>query len=413
MKDMGKQLRNVVLILALIAVAVLVSFQAGKKEGTRIAGVTEDNKINLELMSKVRSELSKKYLDKDKMDEAKMSYGSIEGMVAALGDPYTVFLPPKENKSANEDLSGEFGGVGIQLGYKEKTLAVIAPLPKTPAEKAGIQAGDLILKIIDKEKGVDKETVGISLEEAMGLIRGKVDSEVTLRLYREGKSDTFDVVLKREVIVVPSMEMEWVKKGSKEVAWVKLYKFSEQTYNDWPKYVEEINSKKMELGSNFGGIVLDLRNNPGGYLQASVVVASDFLKGGTVVTQKSSDGREEVYKVDQSLGRLIKDKLVVLINSGSASAAEILAGALKDYHRAKLVGVKSFGKGTVQEPIDFKDGSGLHITIAKWLLPGGKNIHNEGVEPDVEVKWDEKQAIGEDNQLDKAIEFLLQNENNQ
>lgn len=152
---------------------------------------------------------------------------------------------------------------------------------------------------------------------------------------------------------------------------------------------------------------MDLRNNPGGFLQASVLVASDFLKEGVVVTQRSSEGKDEVYKVDTSKGNLVGDKLVILINEGSASAAEILAGALKDYQRATLVGVKSFGKGTVQSPIDFSDGSGLHMTIAKWLLPNGKNIHGEGVMPDVEEKWNLENKDKQDNQLDKAVEVLL------
>ncbi|MBU1117520.1 S41 family peptidase, partial [Patescibacteria group bacterium] len=343
----------------------------------------------------------------DKMDDKAMSYGAISGMVAALDDPYTVFLPPKENKSSNDDLAGEFGGVGIQLGYKEKTLAVVAPLAKTPAEKAGVKAGDLILKIIDKNNDIDKDTSGISLDEAVNLIRGKVGTEVTLTLFREGEKGTFDVVLKRDSIVVPSMEVEWVEKNGKNVAWIKLYKFSEQIYSDWPEVVDNIIAEKNKFGANYGGIVLDLRNNPGGYLQASVLVASDFLKSGTVVTQKASDGSEEVYKVDEGMGRLADDKLVVLVNEGSASAAEILAGALKGYNRAKLVGVKTFGKGTVQQPEDFADGSGLHVTIAKWLLPDGKNIHGEGVLPDVEENWNPENVDKQDNQLDRAVLEVL------
>jgi len=241
----------------------------------------------------------------------------------------------------------------------------------------------------------------------VALIRGKVGTEVTLKLYREGEKDTFEVKLIRDNILVPSMETEWIKKEGKSIIWVKLYKFSEQIYNDWPKAVENIISEKKRLGGDFGGIILDLRNNPGGYLQASVLVASDFLKDGVVVTQKSADGKEEKYMVDKSRGNLLNDKLVVLINEGSASAAEILAGAIKGYNRGKLVGMKSFGKGTVQSPIDFADGSGLHVTIAKWLLPDGKNIHGEGVLPDFEEKWNNDNKNKEDNQLDRAVLEVL------
>jgi carboxyl-terminal processing protease len=405
---MQKQIRNITIALAFLALTILVSFKAGKTVGLKAAGGANNAQVlDLSLMWKVKDKLDESFLDKDKINDKDLTYGAISGMVAALNDPYTVFLAPKENKSSNDDLAGEFGGVGIQLGYKDKTLAVVAPLAKTPADKAGVRAGDLILRIIDKEKNIDKDTTGISLEEAVNLIRGKVGTEVTLRFFREGEKDTFEKTLVRDNIVVPSMEVEWVKKGSKTVAWIKLYKFSEQIYKDWPEAVKNINIEKSKLGSNYGGIILDLRNNPGGYLQASVLVASDFLKEGEVVTQRSNEGKDEVYKVDTSQGNLISDKLVVLINEGSASASEILAGALRDYDRTTIVGIKSFGKGTVQQPIDFTDGSGLHVTIAKWLLPDGKNIHGEGVIPDVEEKWNSENKDKEDNQLDKAVEVLL------
>jgi len=302
-------------------------------------------------------------------------------------------------------LAGNFGGVGIQLGYKEKTLAVVAPLPKTPAEKAGIKAGDLILKIKDTEKKLNKDTTGIALDEAVNLIRGKVGTEVTLTLFREGKLGTFEVMMKRDNIIVPSIELEMKENKGKKIAWIKLYKFSEQLYKDWPELVDKIIIEKNKYGTSFGGIVLDLRNNPGGFLQASVLVASDFIKEGVIVTQASANGQDQKYMVEKGRGKLLNDKLVVLINGGSASASEILAGAIKDYGRGKLVGEKSFGKGTVQSPQDFPDGSGLHITIAKWLLPNGKNIHGDGVMPDVEVKFvDNDNKI--DNQLDRAIEVL-------
>ncbi|MDD4785430.1 MAG: S41 family peptidase, partial [Candidatus Shapirobacteria bacterium] len=234
--------------------------------------------------------------------------------------------------------------------------------------------------------------------------RGKMGTEVTLKMFREGKSEAYDVVLKRENIVVPSIELEWKEKNGKKVAWIKLYKFTENLINkEWSQKVEEIKMEKTK--GNFGGVILDLRNNPGGFLQASVLVASDFVQEGVIVTQKSYDGSEEKYKVIEGMGNLLNDKLVILINGGSASASEILAGALKEYNRAKLVGEKSFGKGTVQQPEDFRDGSGLHITIAKWLLPSGKNIHKEGVTPDVEVKSGDDPEI--DIQLEKALETVL------
>ena len=385
--------------LALLSIVSLVSYKIGEGQGALVEG----NQWDMSLMWKVRSALSDKFLEKDKVkDTNTLKYGAIEGMVAALDDPYTMYLPPEENKSANEDLTGSFAGVGISLGYKDKTLAVMSPLAKTPADRAGVKAGDLILKIVDKNKKLDRDTAGISLDEAVKLIRGEKGSEVTLTLYRDGKTGTFDVTLVREEINVPAVELEWKESNGKKVAWIKFYKFSEQVFTEWPLVVNKI---KAEKGDNYGGIVLDLRNNPGGYLQASVDAASDFLTDGVVVKQESSSGITDTYTVDKTKGALVNDKLVVLINGGSASAAEILAGALKDHNRAKLVGEKSFGKGTVQETEDFKDGSGLHVTIAKWLLPSGKNIHKEGISPDVEVKSGDDPKV--DVQLEKAIETVL------
>ena len=394
-----KNIRNLFVILALLSVVSLISFKIGRDTSGVVTSSTGD-KLNLTLMWQVKDKLSQTFLEKDKMTNKTLQYGAVKGMVAALGDPYTVFLTPEENKSTNESLAGEFGGVGISLGYKDGTLAVMSPLKGTPAEKAGVKAGDLILHITDKENNVDKDTTGITLDEALKLIRGKVGTDVTLKMYRDGKSDYFNVALKRDNIVVPNVTLDWKEQNGKKIAYVQIGQFSETLFTDWPKTVEEIKAEKAK--GNFGGIVLDLRNNPGGYLQASVLVASDFIKEGTIVTQKSADGREEKYNVEEGRGNFLDDKLVVLINSGSASASEILAGAIKDYGRGKLVGVKSFGKGTVQQPEDFSDGSGLHVTIAKWLLPKGANIHGVGIEPDVEVKTSDTDKT--DVQLDKALQ---------
>lgn len=390
-----KKFRNIFLLLALLSVVSLISFRIG--QGYKII---ENNQLDLSMMWKVKDKLSSLYLDKDKINKEDMEYGAIKGMVSSLGDPYTVFLTPEENKSSNEDLAGEFGGVGISLGYKDETLAVMTTLTDTPAQKAGLKTNDLILKIVDKENKVDKDTTGISLSEAVKLIRGKIGSEVILSMYREDKG-RFEVTLKRDNIVVKSVELEWKESAGKKFAWVKLNKFTEKIFEEWPEVVNQIKNNK---GSNFGGIVLDLRNNPGGYLEASVVVASDFINDGIIVKQDSTTGLTQEYKVDTSKRNLLSEKLVVLVNEGSASASEILAGALKEYKRGKLVGKKTFGKGTVQQPEDFTDGSGIHVTIAKWLLPSGKNIHGEGVNVDVEVEFGTD--VSKDLQLDKAIEVL-------
>ena len=398
------KIRNIFLVLALVSVVSLVSFKAGEKKSVVGSG---GNQLDLSMMWTVKNKLQQVFLDKDKMNDKEMVYGAIGGMVASLGDPYTVYLAPEQNKSSNEDLSGKFGGVGISLGYKDNNIVIMSPLAKTPAERAGLLAGDLIIKITDKTNDVDKDTNGMTLEEAVKLIRGEVGTEVTLTIFRTGKPEPWEVVLKRDNIVVPGVELEWKDSTKGKIAWVKMYKFSDTLYTEWSEIVGQIRQEKNK--EDVAGIVLDLRNNPGGYLQASVMVASDFLKDGVVVSQESADGSVENYSVDKSEGRLLDDKLVVLVNGGSASASEILAGALKNYKRAKLVGEKTFGKGTVQQPEDFPDGSGLHVTIAKWLLPDGSNIHGVGVDPDVEIAYEvPSEPDGKaDNQLEKAIEVLL------
>ena len=353
--------------------------------------------IDTTSMNDVLGRLKESYLKTEDIDPKKLMYGATEGMTKSLGDPYTNFFPPTDNTRSKEDLSGEFGGVGIQLGFVDKTLAVMTPLKDTPAMKAGVKAGDLILKIVDKKNNVDRDTMGISLDEAVNLIRGEKGTEVTLTMFREGDKQSKEVTLVRDIINVPSTELKWIDSG--EVAVVAVNKFGEKTLPEWEKIVTEIINKKAK------GVILDLRNNPGGFLQRAVDLGSEFITSGVIVKQRDKL-KTEVMSVDRN-GKLIGMPLVVLINRGSASASEILAGALRERLGIKLVGEKSFGKGTVQEAQDLPDGSGLHVTVAEWLLPSGKNITGNGLEPDVlvEYKYDDKNPTA-DNQLDKALEVL-------
>jgi len=353
--------------------------------------------VDTRVMNEVLVQLKKNYLKPEDIDSNKLMYGAVEGMTASLGDPYTSFFPPEENARSKEDLQGEFGGVGIQLGFIDNTLAVMTPLKDTPALKAGIKAGDFILKIVDEKKKISKDTSGMKVEDAVDLIRGEKGTPVILTIFRESEKKSREVTLMRDVINVPSTELEWLDSG--KVALIRVNKFGEKTLPEWEKMVSEVKNK------NIKGIILDLRNNPGGYLQRAIDLGSEFIADGVIVKQKDRN-RTEVSNVDRE-GKLIGMPLVVLVNGGSASAAEILAGALRERLGTKLVGEKSFGKGTVQEPEDFNDGSSLHVTIAEWLLPSGKNIHKIGLEPDVKIEYirDEKNPTA-DNQVDKALEVL-------
>ena len=339
--------------------------------------------------------VSKSYLDKKAIDPQKLYYGAISGMVAAIGDPYTVFLPPDQQKNTKEELNGSFEGVGIELGFNvDKRLVVVAPLEGTPAFEAGVKPQDIIIKI------ADKSTLGMSREEAVKLIRGPKGTAIALTILREGEQEVREFNITRDTIVVKSATAE-VKEtaNGKKIGVLKLSRFGDRTNQEWNEAVSKILSEAVS------GVILDLRNNPGGYLDGAVFIASEFLDGGDVVLQEDSQGRRTAYKVNRN-GKLLKQSLVVLINKGSASASEIVSGALQDRKRAKLVGEKSFGKGTIQDAQDLQGGSGIHITIAKWLTPNGRWVNeSQGLEPDIKVeivtgdKTDQK-----DEQMEKALE---------
>jgi len=388
------------LLVAIIALLFLgIGFRLGERNSGRVSVTTGQNVagVDTSVMNEVLDRLKQSYLKPEDINSKKLMYGAAEGMTSSLGDPYTSFYPPVENVRSKEDLQGEFGGVGIQLGYIDDTLAVMAPLKGTPAEKAGIKAGDLILRIKDDVKKIDKDTSELKIDEAVDLIRGIKGTTVILTIFHDGENQSRDVSLVRDTINVPSTEIEWVDNG--RVAVLRVNKFGEQTLGEWNKMVDQVIAQKAM------GVILDLRNNPGGFLQRAVDLGSEFIPDGVIVKQRDRN-TTETLNVDRR-GRLIGMPLVVLINKGSASASEILAGALRERIGIKLVGEKSFGKGTVQEVQDLSGGAGLHITIAEWLLPSGKNIHKEGLTPDVEIKYELDPKNPEvDNQMDKALEVL-------
>jgi carboxyl-terminal processing protease len=411
LKQLFSRINTQTVVIALLT--FVLGWQLGHKDlitqwggvgssGTQLSGQVPQNarQLDFKLFWDVWTLLNREYFDKKAIDTQKMYYGAIQGMVSSLGDPYTVFLPPQQQKSTQEELGGSFEGVGIELGYdKDKRLSVIAPLEGTPAEKAGVKAGDVIVKI------GDKDALSMSLPDAVSLIRGPKGSAVALEIFREGESAPRTITIYRDTIVVKSVvyKTTTTPKG-KNIANIKLSRFGGRTNDEWNQAISQA------LKDNVVGVVLDMRNNPGGYLDDAVYITSEFISSGNVVEQENGKGEKRGYPVNRT-GKMLSIPLVVLINKGSASASEIVAGAIQDNNRGKLIGDQSFGKGTIQESDDLPGGTGIHITTAKWLTPKGRWIHNTGLTPDIKVSLPTtpeatSSATPQDTQMDRALEEL-------
>lgn len=321
-------------------------------------------------------------------------YGAIKGLVASLNDPYSEFFTPTENKQFNDELSGSLEGVGMTVGVRNKLLTVISPIKGSPSDRAGVLPGDIILKIDDKD------ALTLNIDEAIKLIRGKKGTTVNLSLGREGRTEPLSVSIVRDVISIPTIDIKRLPNG---VFMISLYEFNASSASLFRNAMKEFYAS----GSN--KLILDLRNNPGGFLDSAVDISSWFIGSGkTIVTEDYGNKREPV--VHRSKGYNVFSpnmKMVVLINGGSASASEIVAGALSEYGVATLVGEKSFGKGSVQELLPVTGDTSIKITVAKWLTPKGKSISKEGLFPDFEVKMTEDDILkGLDPQLEKAKEII-------
>jgi len=343
---------------------------------------------------KVWNTLNEKSIYAKKVTDQDRVWGAISGLAISLGDPYTVFFPPKENKSFNEEILGSFEGIGAEIGIKDKILTVIAPLKDTPAWKSRIKAGDKILKINNVI------TNDMTVDGAIALIRGPQGTTVTLTILREGESETRDFVVTREKIQIPTIDTESRPDG---IFVIKFYSFSENSANLFKDaLVKFVDSKSNKL-------VLDLRGNPGGYLDSAVNIGSWFINEGDVILSEDSlnGSKPKIYRSHGP--RLFDNKLnfVVLVDGGSASASEILAGALHDHGIATLVGEKTFGKGSVQELVKITDDTSLKVTIANWFTPNGVSISLKGIDPDVVVPFTVKDfEAKKDPQMDKAVEIL-------
>jgi len=370
-----------------------------------------ESTVDFSLFWTVLDKIQTMYYDKTVIDPQKLLNGAITGMVGSLGDPYTVYLPPVQNTGFKQSLAGQFFGIGAELGMRDKQIVVISPLDGMPAQKAGLKAGDAIVKVDGAS------TDGWTLQQAVDKIRGPKGTTVTLTVQRKDESSTKNVVITRDTITVKSVA-GWVKKvkdidGIKQdtfkgiqdesVAYIRLSQFGDNSNQEWLALVNSLYPQIKSM--NAKGVILDLRNNPGGYLTDATFIASEFLDSGTVVIEDKGDGNQTPFPTVRK-GLLTNTKVVVLINKGSASASEIVSGALRDHQRATLVGETSFGKGTIQEADDLGNGAGIHITIAKWLTPNGTWVHGKGLTPDVAVSLDPKDQ-SHDTQLEKAVEELV------
>ncbi|TAJ13537.1 S41 family peptidase [Patescibacteria group bacterium] len=322
-------------------------------------------------------------------------WGAIQGLASSYGDPYTTFFPPKEKKIFDSQVQGDFEGVGMEIGIKNGFLTVISPLKGSPAEGAGIQSGDVVLKIDGKD------TTGISVEDAVSVIRGKGGTVVTLLIGREG-SVPFDVEITRATIALPTIETTNRPDG---VFVIRLFTFNANASDKFRGAIREF------ANSGSDKLIIDLRGNPGGYLEVAVDIASWFLPVGKIIVTEDY-GTKRAPDVSRSRGYDVFNdslKLAILIDQGSASASEILSGALRDHGKATLVGAKSFGKGSVQQLFNVTPDTSLKITIARWLTPNGLSISHEGITPDIEVEMTKEDREAEkDPQLERAAEFLLQ-----
>jgi len=400
-KEPIKIVTLVVVAAVLISGTYYLGFQKGLDETKNIIienvldiDTPDEVAADFNLFWEVWEKLQTEHIDGSKTNEQDLVYGAINGLVNAFGDPNTVFFSPEESKKFNDDIKGNFSGIGAEIGIRDDKLTVIAPLKNTPAEIAGLLPGDHILQI-------DGEiTDGITIESAVQKIRGDLGSIVTLTIIREGWDNSKKFEITRANIQVPNVEWDMIDGN---IIHLKLFKFSGNSVSDFQSAI------LAGLRGGGDGLILDLRGNPGGLLDVSVRIAGFFLERGQVVVTEKFVSDEDIVLRATGNGALKDFPVVILINGGSASASEILAGALRVHNGTQIIGTQSFGKGTVQELNDLSNKSTLKITIANWLLPDGTLIEGNGLEPDIIVEITDEDITAErDSQLEKAVEVLKQ-----
>lgn len=358
----------------------------------RYSGEKNRPDINFDEFWEVWDFVKESYVDAQKVTDEKLYYGALAGIVSSVNDPYSVFLEPELSEEFQDEISGNFQGIGAEIGIRNDQITVISPLPGGPAEKAGLKGGDIIIAIDEAD------TKDMSLGKAVTLIRGDRGTKVALTIYRRGEDLKRDIIITRDKIALKSVE--WSMVGN--IAHLKLKYFNEDTLADFRAAVNEIELKSPQ------GFILDLRNNPGGLLRTAIEVSSYWVGADEIVViEKRRDGSFVGDSASNVQSILRNIPTVALINRGSASGSEIVAGALQDYKAATLVGEVSFGKGSVQDLKKLPDGSSVKLTIAKWLTPRGREIDEKGILPDIEVALSEEDwNAGRDPQLNKALEVL-------
>jgi len=380
-------------IITLISIFVLVSIISGFIfYNVRANGKTYEEELvsNLEPFFEVFNLVRFEYVKKD-VDIDKVIQGAIKGMLKALDDPYTRYMDPQALKREQEDMFlGHFGGLGIIISIKDDQLIIISPIEDTPAYIAGIKAGDRVVEIDGKS------TEGMELDEAVNILRGEKGTEVTLGIKRENVEELLGITIIRDIIEVKAVKKEVMGRNN-NLGYIRITTFN---VNTSPELEEVLNEFKKD--SNIQGIILDFRNNPGGLLDSAIEIASKFIKEGPIVHIKDRDG---IMATIKSRGNKYPEwPLFVLVNEGSASASEIVAGAIQDSERGKLLGMKTFGKGVVQQVFNLNDGSGIAITTSEYFTPSERSINNIGIEPDILVEPVEDSE--QDMQLNKAIQLL-------
>ena len=398
--DKNKSLQKTLGLAILLVCIFVLGFVSGREfQGKDVLNGRRE-KVDTTMYWDVWDILRSNYVDSSEISPQDMMYGSIKGLVNSYNDPATVFLTPEETEEFKATSEGKyFQGIGAELGYENGNIIVVTPLDGSPAKAAGIRAGDYILAVDDKDI-----TAEDTVYDVVARIRGEEGTKVKLKILHKGSNKPVEVSIERKQITVASMNVDFLE--NKSIALFRVNRFTEASYSEW---VKEWNTKVKEIkDAKVNKVILDLRGNPGGFFDAAIYAADDFLQGGyTISMQQDGKGKIDKYESKDG-GNLTEVKLVVLVDGGSASAAEILAGALQQADRATIVGEKTYGKGTAQNVIDLSDGSSLHITTLKWLLPNGNWLNKEEpITPDVIIEFtDEDFIAGKDPQLVEAIKQI-------